>query len=99
MSPIPLPTDVNLPSGGWETFQGIISATIQILLVVAVILAFIFFLLGGITWITSGGNKEGLEKAKKKITYSILGLIIALLSFAILRFIGTIFGVDLGLPK
>lgn len=89
---IPLPTDVNLPSGV-EMLPKIISAGIQILFVTVVILSFVFLLLGGISWITAGGNKESLEKARKRVTYSIIGLIITLLAFAILRFIQTIFNV------
>lgn len=98
---IPLPTGVNLPTvPEGVDLQALVNFAIQILLVFAVILAFIFFLLGGIAWISSGGNKEALEKAKKKITYSILGLIIALLSFVVIKFLAQIFGVEQGLfPK
>lgn len=92
MNPIPLPTDVNLPSGA-DMLPKIISAGIQILFVTVVILSFVFLLLGGISWITAGGNKESLEKAQKRVTYSIVGLIIALLSFAVLGFIQAIFKV------
>lgn len=97
---IPLPTDVTIPTFPGVDLQKIVNFGIQLLLVVAALLAFIFFILGGIAWITSAGNKEALEKAKKKLTYSILGLIIALLSFVIIRFLGQIFGVEEGLfPK
>lgn len=92
MSPIPLPTDVNLPSGV-DMLPKTISAGIQILFVTVAVLSFVFLLLGGISWITAGGNKEGLEKAQKRVTYSIVGLIITLLAFIILGFIQTTFGV------
>lgn len=96
---IPLPTEVQgLPTiEKGVTLARIGTLVIQILLLVAVLLAFIFFILGGIAWITSGGNKEALEKAKKRLTYSVLGLIIALLSFLMIRFLGQIFGVEQGL--
>ena len=96
-SVIPLPSDVTIPTLPGVDLQKIVNFAIQSLLMVAAILAFIFFILGGISWITSAGNKEALEKAKKKLTYSILGLIIALLSFVIIRVLANIFGVEQGL--
>ncbi|MBP9718939.1 MAG: hypothetical protein KBD46_00555 [Candidatus Levybacteria bacterium] len=73
----------------------IIQLFINLLLLSATILTLFFLIWGGIDWIMSGGDKEGLAKAKAKITYAIIGLIIAVLSFAIINIIGTFFAVDL----
>ena len=35
-----------------------------------------FLLLGAMAWVTSGGNKESVDKARDKITAAILGIII-----------------------
>lgn len=55
----------------------------------------IFLVIGGIMWITSGGDKEGLAKAKSAITYALLGLVLGLGSFIILGILGNFFGVNL----
>ena len=51
--------------------------------------------IGGMQWITSGGDKTKLEAARKRITYAIIGLIVALMSFLIVNILGYLFGVKL----
>lgn len=42
------------------------------------IVCIIFIIISGITFITSGGNKEQSEKGKKGLTWAIVGLILVL---------------------
>lgn len=44
--------------------------------IIAGLLALIFLITGAIAWITSGGNKENVDKARDKITAAVLGVII-----------------------
>ncbi|MDO8598616.1 MAG: IPT/TIG domain-containing protein, partial [bacterium] len=44
-------------------------------------------LAGGFLWMTSGGNEEKVEKAKKLLTNGAIGLTIVLLSFSITQFV------------
>lgn len=44
--------------------------------IIAGLLALIFLLTGAIAWITSGGSKENVDKAREKITAAVLGIII-----------------------
>lgn len=60
-------------------------------------LAVLFIVYGGFLYITSGGNKERVETAKKTLTYAILGLILVALAGVILEiitgnFLPSIFG-------
>ena len=52
--------------------------------VLAGLLALMFLLLGALGWITSGGNKESVDKARDKITAAILGVIIIVAVLAIM---------------
>ena len=52
--------------------------------VLAGLLALMFLLLGALSWITSGGNKESVDKARDKITAAILGVIIIVAVLAIM---------------
>lgn len=54
-------------------------------------LAVIFIIVGGIQYITSAGNSAGTEKAKKTITYAVIGLALALSTTAIINLINTLF--------
>ena len=50
------------------------------------LLATIMVIYGGTTYISSAGNDEAVQKAKKIIQYSIIGIIVILLAFAIVQF-------------
>lgn len=51
------------------------------------------FLFGGIKFILSGGDPKQAEGARNTLTWAVAGLILVLLSFAILRLISIITGV------
>ncbi|MCL5433144.1 MAG: pilin [Patescibacteria group bacterium] len=82
----------NMPDKGTETLQQVIPNVIIILIIVSIILTLVFILWGGIQWTTSQGNKEALQKARQKITFAIIGLVVVLLAFFIISFVGNLFG-------
>lgn len=63
--------------------QNFIANIIQILVILAGTLATAFFVWGGVRYITSSGNPETLESAKKTIIYSAIGLTICLAAFVL----------------
>lgn len=63
--------------------QNFITNIIQILVILAGTLATAFFVWGGVRYITSSGNPETLESAKKTIIYSAIGLTICLAAFVL----------------
>ena len=40
------------------------------------IVTLVYIFLGGLTWITSGGDKAGSEKAKSMITDAVIGIVV-----------------------
>lgn len=56
-------------------------------------MAFLFIIIGGIQILTAYGNDEKIGNAKKTITYAIVGLLIAILSYAIVSIIS---GIQIG---
>lgn len=73
----------------------VISAVVGILLIISAIAAFLFLILGGLQWITSGGDKAGMEAARNKITAAIIGLIIVAAAWAIMFLIGQFIGFNI----
>jgi len=71
----------------------VIQAIIRFILVAAFVLAFIFLLIGGIRWITAGGDEKGVATARGMITSALIGLVIVLVAFAIIRLVETFFDV------
>ncbi len=73
----------------------LISAATGALLIIAALLAFFYLILGGIQWITSGGDKAGMEAARNKITHAVVGLIIVGAAWAIMILVQNFLGVDI----
>lgn len=63
--------------------ENFITNIIQVMVLLAGSLASAFFVWGGVRYITSSGNPETLESAKKTILYSAIGLTISLAAFVI----------------
>lgn len=72
-----------------------ISVIIGILVVTAVILGFIFLIIGGISFITAGGDEAKVESARSKVIWAIIGLAIVFAAFAIITIVESIFGVSI----
>lgn len=73
----------------------IVRAVIRFILLIAFVLAFIFLLIGGLRWITAGGDEKGVAGARGMITAALIGLVIVLLAFAIIKLVETFFGVTI----
>lgn len=93
-----IPPFLNIPQSGPVKINDLgflIGAILGFLLIVAAILAFIYLILGGIQWITSGGDKSQLEAARNKITSAIVGLIVVASAWAIMALVQTFLGLNL----
>ena len=84
------PTNVKITDLGQ-----LISAAVGTLLIISALLAFVFLILGGIQWITSGGDKGKTEEARNRITAALVGLAIVAAAWAIVQLISTFFGIDI----
>jgi hypothetical protein len=63
--------------------QGFATSVIQVLVTIAGLLAAGFFVVGGIGYITSSGNPESLDRSKKTILYSSIGLAVSIAAFVL----------------
>lgn len=74
----------------------VIGNAINFIFVVAALLALVFLIIGGVKWLTSQGEKEGVNKARETIVAAIVGLVIIFLSYLIVNFVLNLFvGVSL----
>ena len=72
-----------------------IRTALNLLLGAAGVASFIFLLTGGIQWIMAGGDKDALDKARKRITQALVGLTIVFASYVILYILRALFNVNL----
>lgn len=82
----PIPAPNGIPKGGAGTLSNALSGFLTILLVFGVLYALYTFIMGGIAWSASDGDKQKITQARLKIIYGIVGLVIILGSFFILNF-------------
>lgn len=73
----------------------VVSAVIGIMTVAAGIWFVFQFLVGGIGWITAGGDKTKLTEARDRISNAFIGLIIVIAGWAILALVGQFFGYNI----
>lgn len=52
----------------------------------------IYLVIGGFRFLTSGGDKEGIAKAREMITHAIIGFLLLIFIFLIMQFIPEVFG-------
>lgn len=86
-----VPTEIS----GITNFVDIIQTAIRFILIVAFVLAFIFLLIGGIRWITAGGDEKAVSSARGMITAALIGLVIVLVAYALIRVVEIFFGVNI----
>ena len=68
---------------GVSNVENFIRSIIQVVAGLAGLVATGFFVAGGFTYITSSGNPEQLDKAKRTITWSAIGLAIVIAAFVL----------------
>lgn len=71
----------------------IIGTLVGFLVVISVIAALIYIILGAFQWITSGGDKTKVESARNHIIAAVVGLVIIALSFVILNIVTNLLGI------
>lgn len=71
----------------------IVENVFSILIRLAGILAFITLIISGFQYLTAGGDAKKAQSARNTITYAILGLVLTILAYFILRFISEFTGV------
>ncbi len=68
---------------------GVFNRITSILLFVVGAVAVVMLIFGGIRYIVSGGDQANVTAAKNTILYAIIGIIIALLAYAAVKFVTT----------
>ncbi len=72
---------------GTTTINNIIKQVVNIFSLVVGVVAVIMIIVGGLKYITSGGDSSSVSSAKNTILYAIIGLVIVALAQFIVRFV------------
>ena len=77
-----------------QGFECLFENIAQVVVYFAGIVFFIMFIKGGFSYLTSGGDPKKTAKASHSLIMSVMGIVGVILSFLIIRFIGTFAGVN-----
>lgn len=70
-----------------EGLSDVLKLVVQIISVIAGVAAVIMIIIGGLRYITSGGDSSKVASAKSAIIYAIIGLVIVALAQIIVRYV------------
>ncbi|MDQ5943307.1 MAG: hypothetical protein QG675_75 [Patescibacteria group bacterium] len=75
------------PSGTPEDLSVQVTNITNTMLLVIGIVAVIMLIVGGFRYVLSNGNEKAISGAKDTILYAIIGIVVALLAYAIVNFV------------
>lgn len=85
-------------SGAVESLTNItsiVSSAIGVMTIAAGIWFLFNFIVGGIQWVSAGGDKNNLHNAQQRIQSALIGLIIVVAGWSMLALAGKFFGFDI----
>ena len=97
IGPDPLGNVVDIDDAAAK-FNSVISMIIGLLTVIAGLWFIFQFITGAIEWLSGGGDKAKIEGAQRKITNSIIALIIVVIAIFLIDLIGSLIGLDILSP-
>lgn len=81
----------NTKTDGTTGVTNMVKTVINVMLFILGIIAVIMIVIGGIRYAVSAGDSSAVTGAKNTILYSVVGLIVAILAYAIVNFVITTF--------
>lgn len=83
-----------VPRAELRTLGGIISEALKYLFPLAGLLLFAYLVMGGFSFLTSGGDPKAMEQAKGKVTNAIVGFIIIFVAYWLVQIFEFIFKIQ-----
>ncbi|MDN5275208.1 MAG: rane protein of unknown function [Candidatus Saccharibacteria bacterium] len=74
-------------ASGSDNLGSMVRIVINTILIVLGMIAVIMIVVGGIRYTTSNGDSSAIKSAKDTILYAVVGLVVAMLAFAIVNFV------------
>ncbi|MBL7150719.1 hypothetical protein ISS86_02205 [Candidatus Microgenomates bacterium] len=82
-----------------KSFTKIVSNIIGVMTIAGGIWFMFQFIAGGLSWLTAGGDKAGVQAAQKRITNAVIGLTVVVAAYALIWIIGELLGFDILHPE
>lgn len=82
-------------AGALSNLELFISNIIGFITAIGGVFFVLYFVIGAFNWISSGGDKGKVEKARNRMINGAIGLVILVASYAIIGLLGSFIGLDL----
>lgn len=99
MAEITNPAIPKMPSDGGQALARYIAIIWQVIVIFGGLAVFIYLIWGALNWILAGSNQERLKRAKDQMFNGIFGLVILVLSYAIVAIISKVTGLNILNPS
>lgn len=77
---------VSPPSGiGFRSLGNFITNTLSLAFAIAILVVLVMLIWGAFEWITSGGDKDAVGKARSRIINALIGLAVLAIAYALAR--------------
>lgn len=86
---------VDKPTKGFATLGNAVSNILTISFAIAILVVLIMLIWGAFEWITSGGDKDTVAKARGRIVNALIGLAVLAVAFALAKVAGQFLGFDI----
>lgn len=77
-----------------KSFEGIVNNIIDFIFNIAIVLTPLMIIVGGVLFVTAGGNMEQVSRARNIIVWTLIGFAIVLLAKGISDLLETILGIS-----
>jgi len=89
------PFQTGITGGAKAGLGNLLSSIITTLTIVGGLAFVIFFFIGGLKWITAGGDKAKVSEAQAQMTQAAIGLIVIVVSTFVVGIVGAVLGIDI----
>ncbi len=80
-------SQVTKVEGGGVSLESTVKNVLSVVFAIIGVIAVVMIVIGGVNYMTSQGDSQKIQKAKNTIMYGIIGMVVALLAFAIVQFV------------
>lgn len=86
---------VSPPPQGYKDLGNFVTNVLTLAFVIAILVVLFMLIWGAFEWITSGGDKEAVGKARNRIINALIGLAVLAVAYALTRIAGQFLGFDI----
>jgi len=87
-----LGTPASSPAGTFDRLEAFVTLFIGLATVVGGIWFIFQIITGAVAWVSAGSDKDGVQRAQKKFTNAVIGLIVLIFAYTLIALIGYLLG-------